>query len=233
MTTVIACSSPQKKLKKFKYKSVEGRKVTHSPDLSQEVLPQTSELIEPMMVRRQGAGRCSQRSGVSLARRVAGPLNAVAVVGQKGAQRFKGHEQDSAQVRYSGKQAQPARESGMECHAAILEEGELGDAVKMAAPSERIIPVPGNLEERQLDPAAKIAACKELVVEEVIVISDKEMERQDGSRMEWYDDKLQLVGQLGKMVSRSIRGSLCQEVRDGSFGSQSVFKVGEQVEFID
>ncbi|KAJ1103837.1 hypothetical protein NDU88_001258 [Pleurodeles waltl] len=127
----------------------------------------------------------------------------------------------------------------MERHAAILEEGELGGAVKMAAPSKRIIPAPGNLEERQLDAAAKMATRKELVVEEVIVISDEEMERQDSGRMEWYDDKLQLVGQLGKRVSRSIRGSqsldgsLCQEVRDGSFGSQSVFKVGEQVEFID
>ncbi|KAJ1191640.1 hypothetical protein NDU88_000956 [Pleurodeles waltl] len=42
MATVIACSSPQKKLKKCKSKSAEGRKVTRSPELMQDVLPQAS-----------------------------------------------------------------------------------------------------------------------------------------------------------------------------------------------
>ncbi|KAJ1205041.1 hypothetical protein NDU88_000476 [Pleurodeles waltl] len=216
-----------------------------SPDPLQEVLPQASRLKELFVVRKRGAGRCSRRSRVSLARRVAvggrgvGPIGSVAVVRQKGAQRVAAHAPDSACSSISFTQAQPPRKSGIEPHAALLDEKELGDAFKMAAPSEGIFPLPRTLEEGQLDASVKMAVRSEFVGEDVIIISDEETERQDRLRLVEGDNNLLPFGQLGGRVSRCVRGmhsldsDLCREVRDGNFGSQSVFKVGEQVEFVD
>ncbi|KAJ1205044.1 hypothetical protein NDU88_000479 [Pleurodeles waltl] len=216
-----------------------------SPDPLQEVLPQASRLKELFVVRKRGAGRCSRRSRVSLARRVAvggrgvGPIGAVAVVRQKGAQRVAAHAPDSACSSISFTQAQPPRKSGIEPHAALLDEKGLGDAFKMAAPSEGIFPLPRTLEEGQLDASVKMAVRSEFVGEDVIIISDEETERQDRLRLVEGDNNLLPFGQLGGRVSRCVRGmhsldsDLCREVRDGNFGSQSVFKVGEQVEFVD
>ncbi|KAJ1192117.1 hypothetical protein NDU88_001429 [Pleurodeles waltl] len=245
MAVVIACSSPQKKFKKIKNKSAEGRKVTRSPELLQEVLPQASGLNEPIVVRGRGAGRCSRHSGVSLARRVAaggrgaGHRGAVAVVQQQGTRRVEAHVRGVARGRLFSKQAQSPRESGAELNSPILEEGTLGGAFKMAATSEKVFPLTRTLEERQLGASAKMAARSAHVGEDVIVISDEETESQDKRRLVEGDNYLLSFGQLSGKVSRCVRGmhsldsDVCQEVRDGNFGSQSVFKVGEQVEFVD
>ncbi|KAJ1210115.1 hypothetical protein NDU88_005483 [Pleurodeles waltl] len=207
MAAVIACSSPPKKFTKFKNKSAE---LTCSPDLLQEVLPQASGLNEPFVVRKRGAGRCSKRSGVSLARRAAtggrgaGPIGAVAVVRQKEAQRVAVHASDLAHSRISFTQAQPPRKSGVEPHAAILEERELGGAFKMAAPSEGIFPLPRTLEEGQLDASVKMAARSEFVGEDVIIISDEETERLARLRLVEGDNNLQSFGQLGGRVSSEV-----------------------------
>ncbi|KAJ1128281.1 hypothetical protein NDU88_006660 [Pleurodeles waltl] len=245
MAAVIACSSPQKKFKKCKNKSAEGRKVKRSPDLLQEVLPQASGLNEPIVVRGWGAGRCSQRSGVSLTRRVAaggrgaGPCGVVAFMRLQGARRVEAHAPGSGCDRLFSKQDQSPRKSGVERNAAILEEGTLGGAIKMAATSEKVIPLTRTLEEGKLGASAKMAARSASVREDVIIISDEETEIQDKLRLVDDDNYLQSFGQLGGKVSRCVRGmrsldsDVCQEVRDGNFGSQSVFKVGEQVEFVD
>ncbi|KAJ1152501.1 hypothetical protein NDU88_005276 [Pleurodeles waltl] len=52
MAAVLACSSPQKKFKKFKAKSAEGCKVTRFPELVQEVVYQGSGAQEQVVVRR-------------------------------------------------------------------------------------------------------------------------------------------------------------------------------------
>ncbi|KAJ1126231.1 hypothetical protein NDU88_004639 [Pleurodeles waltl] len=89
---VIACSLPPKKFKKCKIKSAEGRKVTRSPEGLRDLLPQASGSNEEFVARKRGAGRCSRRSGVSLAQRVAaggrgaGRLGAVAGDERQGAQ---------------------------------------------------------------------------------------------------------------------------------------------------
>ncbi|KAJ1126230.1 hypothetical protein NDU88_004638 [Pleurodeles waltl] len=104
----------------------------------------------------------------------------------------------------------------------------------MAAPAGRIIPLPASLEERPLAAVKKMAAR-----EEVIIISDEEQERHDGFSLGDVDVALQSVGQFdggaGKGVLRkqSLDRVLCREIMDGSFGSQSVLKLGEQMEFVD
>ncbi|KAJ1180504.1 hypothetical protein NDU88_005725 [Pleurodeles waltl] len=201
--------------------------------------------MEPIVLRGRGAGRCSRRSGVSLARRVAaggrgaGPHGAVAVVRQQGAQCFEAHVRGAARGRLLAKQAQSPRESGAELNTAILEEGMLGGAFKMTATSENVFPLTRTLEERHLGASTKMAARSALVGEDVIVISDEEMESQDKIRLMEGDKYLQSFGQFSGKVTRCVRGihsldsDMCQEVRDGNFGSQSVFKVGEQVEFVN
>ncbi|KAJ1182446.1 hypothetical protein NDU88_007636 [Pleurodeles waltl] len=109
----------------------------------------------------------------------------------------------------------------------------------MAATSEDVFPQMRTLEERQLGALTKMAARSALVGEDVIVISDEEMESQDKHNLMEGDRYLQSFGQFSKKVSMCVQGihsldsDMCQEVRDGNFGSQSVFKVGEQVEFVD
>ncbi|KAJ1209866.1 hypothetical protein NDU88_005238 [Pleurodeles waltl] len=89
---VIACSSSPQKCKKCQSKSAEGRKVSRSPD----EIAETSVMVQgspKWFARRRGAGRSSQHSGGSLARRVAaGGRGAVlssaeAVMERQGAQR--------------------------------------------------------------------------------------------------------------------------------------------------
>ncbi|KAJ1198367.1 hypothetical protein NDU88_002208 [Pleurodeles waltl] len=244
MAAVIACSSPQKKFKKFKSKSVEGRKVSRSPELMQDVWPQASGSQEQVVVRRWGAGRCSRHSGVSLASRVAaggrgaGPHSAVAVTSRRGARGVSEHARPSARVMQVGKQAQSPRESGAERSSANLEEGTLGGTVKMVAASGKAFFVERSLEERRLDTTGKMAARKDCM-EDVIIISDEESERQNSHRVVSNEENFQSAGLHGGMESRGVRrrlildGSLSHEERAGNFGSQSVFKVGEQVEFVD
>ncbi|KAJ1188807.1 hypothetical protein NDU88_005564 [Pleurodeles waltl] len=64
-----------------------------------------------------------------------------------------------------------------------------------------MFPVPRTLEEGQLDAAVKNAARNNFVEEDVIVISDEEMERQDSRRVERGNDNLQSFGQPAKRVN--------------------------------
>ncbi|KAJ1155706.1 hypothetical protein NDU88_008435 [Pleurodeles waltl] len=127
------------------------------------------------------------------------------------------------------KQAQSPRKSGAECPLAILDEGTLEGTFTMAAASEKAFHIEGRLEERILDTTVKMAAHRDCI-EEVIIISDEETERQYSHRVERKEENLQSAGLPGEMANRSVRrmpsldGSLCHEVRAESFGSQSVFK---------
>ncbi|KAJ1217983.1 hypothetical protein NDU88_005570 [Pleurodeles waltl] len=170
--------------------------------------------------------------------RGAGRLGAVAIVERQGAQLVSAHASNAARGRRAVKQAQSPRESDLEPRTAILEERVLGGTLKMAAPAGRIFPLPVSLEERASAAANKMAARVE-VCEEVIVISDEEQERHDGLVSGDFDGSLQSVEQYGGRVSKggvrkqSLDSVWCREVLDGNFGSQSVLKLGEQVEFTD
>ncbi|KAJ1145401.1 hypothetical protein NDU88_011688 [Pleurodeles waltl] len=137
------------------------------------------------------------------------------------------------------KQAQSPRESGAERPSAISDEGTLGGTFKMAVPSMMAFPVEGRLEVGLLNTTVKMAARRYFIEDDVIIISDEEMERQNSHRVVRNEENLQSAGLPGEMVSKSVRrmpsldGSMCHEVRAGNLGSQSVFKVGEQLEFID
>ncbi|KAJ1198384.1 hypothetical protein NDU88_002225 [Pleurodeles waltl] len=90
MAAVLACTSPQKKFKKCKSKSANGRKVLHSPDFIQDVGSEVSGAEEVVGMWRWGGGCFSRRSGISLARQVAaggrgaGFVGVVRVGGRRG-----------------------------------------------------------------------------------------------------------------------------------------------------
>ncbi|KAJ1206862.1 hypothetical protein NDU88_002255 [Pleurodeles waltl] len=241
---VIACSSPPKKCKKFKNKSAEGRKVTRSLEGLWDMLHPASRSTEEFVAHKRGAGRCSRRSGVSLAQRVAaggkgvGRLVAVAGGERQGAQWLGARASEAARGRRASKQAQLPWETMLEHRAAILDERVLGGTLKMAAPTGKSIPLPVSLEERQLADAKKMAARVESC-EEIIIISDEERERHDGVNLGKGDIAVKSVRQFdggaGEDVIRelSLDRGLCKESMDGYFGSQNVLKLGEKVEFVD
>ncbi|KAJ1081466.1 hypothetical protein NDU88_001648 [Pleurodeles waltl] len=65
---VAACSPPSGKLKKFKNKSADGRKVSRSPVSVQEDVEPFPKLAGAVVPRRRGTGHLLRRSGVSLPR---------------------------------------------------------------------------------------------------------------------------------------------------------------------
>ncbi|KAJ1123584.1 hypothetical protein NDU88_002052 [Pleurodeles waltl] len=172
---VLACTSPQRKFKKFKAKSVYGHKVTRSPETLLDVVAEVSGAAEVVGLRRRGGGHFSRRSGVSLARlmaaggRGAGPLYAVSGSGRKGAQAGKEHVWPCSHVVHSEKQAQQPLEKGIELDKGYLEECSLGCASKMAASSGSINQRKGILEERPLSEAAKMAVPGSSIEDEVVV----------------------------------------------------------------
>ncbi|KAJ1198383.1 hypothetical protein NDU88_002224 [Pleurodeles waltl] len=109
----------------------------------------------------------------------------------------------------------------------------------MAASSDMITPEEGILEEGQLGEAGKMAAPRDFIEDEVILISDEEIEVQGGHRVVRGAGNAISAGnsrqQVGKVVRRlpSVGGSMLHEVQPWDMGNQSMFRLGEQVEFID
>ncbi|KAJ1202999.1 hypothetical protein NDU88_006794 [Pleurodeles waltl] len=68
---VVACTSPVKVLKKFKPKSVGGKKVARSPQSDVEPISVVRGPIEGVAGKRRGGSRFPRRQGASLSRRVA------------------------------------------------------------------------------------------------------------------------------------------------------------------
>ncbi|KAJ1120288.1 hypothetical protein NDU88_008462 [Pleurodeles waltl] len=180
---VAACSSPSGKAKKFKTKSAEGRKVARSPVQPQEVLLPALGPDEASGSRRRDAGRLLRRSGVSLARRVAaggrgvGRVGAMAVGGRQGARLASARHAGQQRGGWGRKQAQLPRENAAEREAAILKERTLGATNKMAAPSEKFSFMGSRLKKGQAVDTRFFEEGGERE-EEVIVISDEELEGQ-------------------------------------------------------
>ncbi|KAJ1094323.1 hypothetical protein NDU88_007401 [Pleurodeles waltl] len=192
----------------------------------------------------RGSGRCARRSGVSLARRVAaggrgvGRVGTVAGVERQGAQRLSARASEAERGRRASKQAQLPRETTSEHRAAILEERRLGGTDNMAAPSGKAIPLTVSLEKRQLAEAQSMAARVENF-EEIIIISDEEQESQDGFNLGKGNIAVPSVSQFEKgaredvIRESSFDGGLCKESIGGHIGSQNVWNLDEQVEFVD
>ncbi|KAJ1175762.1 hypothetical protein NDU88_001048 [Pleurodeles waltl] len=182
---VAACSSPLGKAKKFKTKSAEGRKVARSPVQPQEVLVSALGPEVASVSRRRGAGRLLRRSGISLARRVAaggrgvGRVGAMAGGERQGARLASACHAGQQRGGWGRKQAQLPRENAAELEAAILKERTLGATNKMAAPTEKFSFMGSRLGKGQAVDTIIFEECGERE-EEVIVISDEELDGQGG-----------------------------------------------------
>ncbi|KAJ1178852.1 hypothetical protein NDU88_004094 [Pleurodeles waltl] len=194
---VAACTSPIKRGKKFKAKSLHGRKVTRSPAKDQSFSQEVSVMQLAGAGRRRGGGRFSRRQGASLARRLAAGgrdsfiPSAVSVAERQGAQAVSAH----ARVVSGSKHARSPLETGVGRVAGHSKERTLGGAVKMAASSGSDWAIRGALEERSLGVADKMAAPIIVDNTEVVVISDDEESVQQGHGTE--DQNLVGVGLSG------------------------------------
>ncbi|KAJ1149898.1 hypothetical protein NDU88_002697 [Pleurodeles waltl] len=183
---VAACTSPVKAGKKFKSKSMHGRKVSRSPYRDEEPSQEVSVMQLSCAGKRRGGGRFSRRQGASLARRVVAGgrdsmvASAVSVADRKGAQAVIAH----ARVASGCNQARTPLEPGVGRVAMHLKERTLGGAVKMASSSGSDWSRRGALEERSLGVASKMAAPINIDDKEIVVISDDEESVQGGQEAE-------------------------------------------------
>ncbi|KAJ1106703.1 hypothetical protein NDU88_004103 [Pleurodeles waltl] len=238
---VIACSSSPQKSKKFKSKSVEGRKVLLSPEECEE----TSVKVPgspTWFARKRGAGRSSRRSGGSLARRVAAGGRGAALSSAEAGLKRQGAQREDVRVGGAGRartavQAQPIKES-VGRPAAILEESQLGGTPKMAAPITECkkVPVLLNLKRNAADLEASWQGDSS---GDVIVISDEEQQGIEAFDSEFSEGELQSDSQFVAgldgygFVDKVSVGSFSKEVKKKSLVAESGLDVGEQVEFID
>ncbi|KAJ1208055.1 hypothetical protein NDU88_003445 [Pleurodeles waltl] len=241
---VAACSPPSGKLKKFKNKSADGRKVSRSPVSVQEDVEPFPKVAGAVVPRRRGTGHLLRRSGVSLARRVAaggrgvGRVSAVAISERQGARLGSARASGTLRRGRALKQAQLQRNNAFEREAAILDERTLGGTVKMAAPMGK-----GNsgviLSEKRLLAERQKAEEGRDREEDVIVISDEEQEGQESfglveSFMAEQDVNFlsRGAGADGLKESSLVR---CSSVRsfEGNVSAQNVLQVGEQVDLVD
>ncbi|KAJ1101297.1 hypothetical protein NDU88_006368 [Pleurodeles waltl] len=176
---VAACTSPVKlSKKKFKMKSVGGRKLSRSPQSGDEPLSSMQAAAVGVAGKRRGVCRFPRRQGVSLARRVAAggrgaaSVGAVRTTSRKGARAVFAH----ARVIRRSQRAPSPVETGGEREGSSLEERALGGARKMAAPLVSDWSDDRALEERQLRTAGKMAAPVLTEEDEVLVISDTDEE---------------------------------------------------------
>ncbi|KAJ1171658.1 hypothetical protein NDU88_003518 [Pleurodeles waltl] len=173
---VAACTTPVKHSKKFKSKSVGGRKVARSPQSDEEPLSVMPCPVAGVAGKRRGGCRFPRRQGASLSRRVAAggrgaaPAGAVRIPGRLGARAVFAHERSARKLQ----RALPPVETGGERKSSSLEERALGGAPKMAAPLVSDWSNDQALEEKQLGTADKMAAPVLIEEDEVVVISDEE-----------------------------------------------------------
>ncbi|KAJ1175153.1 hypothetical protein NDU88_000444 [Pleurodeles waltl] len=100
-----------------------------------------------------------------------------------GAQGHEEHAPPVLRVTRAKKQAQPPLERGVELREGCLKVCSLGGASKMAPSSDTMTPDEGILEESHLGEAGKMAAPGDFIEDEVILISEEEMEVQGGHKV--------------------------------------------------
>ncbi|KAJ1100882.1 hypothetical protein NDU88_005957 [Pleurodeles waltl] len=236
---VAACTSPIKRGKKFKAKSLHGRKVTRSLAKDQSFSQEVSVMQLAGAGRRRGGGRFSRRQGASLARRLAAGgrdsfiPSAVSVAERQGAQAVSAH----ARVISGSKHARSPLETGVGRVAGHLKERTLGGAVKMAASSGSDWAIRGALEERSLGVADKMAAPIIVDNTEVVVISDDEESVQQGHGTE--DQNLVGVGLVSRRgveweaqsVHRFV-SPMINKVQSWQKDNEAVVRAGEQVDVV-
>ncbi|KAJ1217727.1 hypothetical protein NDU88_005318 [Pleurodeles waltl] len=242
---IIACMSPGRAPKKLKTKSVMGRKVVWSPERLSEVFGAEAVNLPSVRLYRRGGGRFPKCFGTSFHQRMAaggrgaGSSGAVHVVSHTGERAGGAHAQPSRQAFKMQKQALPPLESGGELLGNTLEEGTLGGAPNMAAPSDSCKHRARTLEERSLSGARKMVAPVSYVEDTVVMSSEDKVEEQGGQSSVDGGGKGTLDGVFiykeGKIipwVSRVVSPML-HKVQAWEVDNQAVFKVGEQAEFMD
>ncbi|KAJ1107059.1 hypothetical protein NDU88_004456 [Pleurodeles waltl] len=238
---VAACTSPVKTFKKFKVKSVGGRKVARSPQSDVEPISVVSGPFEGVAGKRRGGSRFPRRQGASLSRRVAAggrgaaPEGTVRVPGRMGARAVFTHAQSAR----NHQRAQPPLETGRERKIVSREEGSLGGAPKMAAALVPDWSGKGPLEKRQLGAAGKMAVPIFINDSDVVVISDEEegeLKYQEGVGDQVFGgfsgDGSKGVGRVRQCVPR-LFSPMLYKVQSWHFDNESVFKLGDQVDLVD
>ncbi|KAJ1174317.1 hypothetical protein NDU88_006139 [Pleurodeles waltl] len=238
---VAACTSPVKALKKFKAKSVGGRKVARSPQSDEEPISEVRYPIECVAGKRRGGSRFPRRQGASLARHVAAggrgatPAGAVCIPGRMGVRAVFTHARSARKPQ----QAQPPLEAGGEREVSSCEEGTLGGAPKMTAPLVSDWLEKGVLEKRHLGAAGKMAAPILIEEGEVVVISDEEEVEQvcqEGAGGQVFGG----LGGIGSKGAGRVRqcvprlfSPMLYKVQSWQMDNEAFFRLGEQVEFVD
>ncbi|KAJ1202851.1 hypothetical protein NDU88_006646 [Pleurodeles waltl] len=238
---VAACTSPVKTCKKFKAKSERGRKVARSPQSNEEPFSLIQCPVEGFVGKRRGGCRFPRRQGASLSRRVAAggrgaaSVVAVRVTGRMGARAVVAHARSAR----GPQRALPPLETGWERKGTSYEERALGGAPKMAAPLVSDWRNKPDLEERQLGAADKMAAPVVIEDDEVVIISDEEegeLRGPEGAGDQVLDVFVGAgrkgVGRMSQSISKLFSPRL-GKVQSGHLDKRAVFRVGEQVEFVD
>ncbi|KAJ1217675.1 hypothetical protein NDU88_005268 [Pleurodeles waltl] len=234
---VAACSSP-KSGKKFKTKSVEGRKVSRSPDI--ELVDEISVPPGSLVVSRGRRGVClPRRQGSSLLRRVSAsgrgvPLKpAVARAGRMGA-RPKGAR---AQL-HTRAQARSPVETGVEQVLTSAEERPLVCTSKMAAPMFLHHSMSTSVENRAGKPVMALAPGAQ-VSKEIVIISDEEEDVHEGNGSVADLDSSGRLGFQGQRCSRIMQwipivvSPVLHRVQSWEVGNQAAVHLGEQIELVD
>ncbi|KAJ1179406.1 hypothetical protein NDU88_004640 [Pleurodeles waltl] len=234
---VAACSSP-KSGKKFVKKSVEGQKVSHSPDLGAVDNASLPSVSSAMSRGRRGV-YLPRRRGSSFSRRVssdgrgAQSRPAVASAGRLGARAKGAHTQLRARS-----QARSPIERGVEQDLWDTEERTLAGARKMAAPSmlSQSMPV---VKEKIVGKPDMVVNPGLQVSRDVVVITDDEEELQEVTRRvidpvlggKWgfhSSGNNKLIQWIPRVVSPMLH-----KVQSWEAGNQASFHLGEQVELVD
>ncbi|KAJ1139389.1 hypothetical protein NDU88_005762 [Pleurodeles waltl] len=185
MAAIIACASPEQAPKKFKAKSVAGRKVTLSAERGMEGL--AGELIVLPAVRsvQRGGGRFAKHSSASFHQRVviggrgAGQLGAVVCVGHVGAQSVEAQAPSVRHASPSRRQQAPSPvESGGEGLVNPSEERPLGGAPNLAVPSDFNQHSVVQLDEKPLGGVRKMVAPSTFIEDTVVISSEEEGDEQ-------------------------------------------------------
>ncbi|KAJ1130745.1 hypothetical protein NDU88_009093 [Pleurodeles waltl] len=236
---VAACVSPVKHGKKFKSKSVGGRKVERSPPGDDELLSAMPGPSAGVAGKRRGSCRFPRWQGASLSRRVAAggrgaaPTGAVRIPGRMGARAVFAHVRSALKRQ----RVLPPVETGRERESSALEEGALGGVHKMAAPLASDWSKSQALEKRQLGTAGKMAAPVLIEDDEVVVISDEEEGEwrcQEGSGEQRFGvflgNEIEGVGRVRKSVPR-VFSPMVHKVQSWHLDNEAC-NLDEQVEFV-
>ncbi|KAJ1151918.1 hypothetical protein NDU88_004699 [Pleurodeles waltl] len=171
--------------------------------------------------------------------RGSGSSSAVSVGSRMGEQGCGEHARSGRRTGRFKKQAQSPLESGGERMECILEKSTSGGVPKMAATSDSYRQRGSFSEERSLGGARKMASPMFNIDDTVAIISDDEVEEQWGQNSVECRGKVnsegvfrQKAGKIIQWVPRAVSPML-HKVQAWEVDNQAVFKLGEQVEFVD